>query len=144
MTDGRRWRLVAVLVALILAISFTLLFVFYRAGASGAGASGKLITSVEYVCDQGRTVSAEFYQGPASPGSASTPPTPGGSVILTMDDGRHLQLSQTISADGARYANADESFVFWEKGKTAFIQENGIQTWSGCRKMTQSRPIQDR
>ena len=40
--------------------------------------------------------------------------------------------SQTVSASGARYANADQSFVFWNKGQTAFIEENGKQTYSGC------------
>jgi membrane-bound inhibitor of C-type lysozyme len=30
-----------------------------------------------------------------------------------------------MSGSGARYANADESFVFWNKGDTAFITEGG-------------------
>ncbi len=53
-------------------------------------------------------------------------------VALTLSDGRAVILPQTISASGARYANPDESFVFWNKGTTAFIQENGSETYSDC------------
>src|SRR5581483_12293852 len=35
-------------------------------------------------------------------------------------------------ASGARYANADESFIFWNKGTTAFITENGQTTYANC------------
>ena len=34
-----------------------------------------------------------------------------------------FKSSQVISGSGARYANADESFVFWNKGNTAFVTE---------------------
>ncbi|MBV9159354.1 MAG: MliC family protein [Candidatus Kaiserbacteria bacterium] len=52
--------------------------------------------------------------------------------IVLPDDGREMTLPQTISADGGRYANADESFVFWNKGNTAFVQENGTTTYDQC------------
>lgn len=52
---------------------------------------------------------------------------------LTLSDGRILTLPQTISADGARYANPDESFVFWSKGSGATIVEDGWQnSYTGC------------
>jgi hypothetical protein len=37
-------------------------------------------------------------------------------VELMLSDGRSLSLPQVMSASGARYANKDESFVFWNKG----------------------------
>jgi membrane-bound inhibitor of C-type lysozyme len=39
-----------------------------------------------------------------------------------------------LSGSGARYANKDESFVFWNKGDTAFITEgaSGEETYSDC------------
>ena len=43
-----------------------------------------------------------------------------------------VALPQARSASGARYANANESVVFWNKGDTAFIDENGKSTYSGC------------
>ena len=53
-------------------------------------------------------------------------------VNLDLWDGRAITLPQARSADGARYANADESFVFWNKGNSALIQENGTTTVSNC------------
>ncbi len=53
-------------------------------------------------------------------------------VSLGLSDGRSFTLPHARSADGARYANADESFVFWNRGNTAFIQENGTTTYDGC------------
>jgi membrane-bound inhibitor of C-type lysozyme len=45
-----------------------------------------------------------------------------------------LSLPQAMSGSGARYANKDESFVFWNKGNTAFITEGaaGEETYSDC------------
>ncbi|MDE2078863.1 MAG: MliC family protein [Patescibacteria group bacterium] len=60
------------------------------------------------------------------------PPTPGGSVAITLSDGRAMTLPQTISADGARYANADESFIFWSKGNGAFVMEGNATTYANC------------
>ena len=57
---------------------------------------------------------------------------PKSSVALVLSDGRKLTLPQARSASGARYANANESFVFWNKGDTAFIEENGKTTYDGC------------
>ena len=61
-------------------------------------------------------------------------PIPGGHVILTLADGKRLNLPQTMSGSGIRYANADELFVFWSKGDTAFVEEGPrqTQTYSGC------------
>jgi membrane-bound inhibitor of C-type lysozyme len=54
------------------------------------------------------------------------------SVRLVLSDGRALTLPQTLSASGARYANGDESIVFWNKGDTAFVEEGGRTTYAGC------------
>ena len=51
---------------------------------------------------------------------------------LALSDGRSMLLSQTISADGARYDNKDESFVFWNKGDTAFVEEGNKATFTDC------------
>jgi membrane-bound inhibitor of C-type lysozyme len=53
-------------------------------------------------------------------------------VSLTFSDGRRMTVPHALSADGARYANADESFVFWNKGNTAFVTEQGTTTYDGC------------
>jgi len=55
-------------------------------------------------------------------------------VDLKLSDGRALKLPQVISGSGARYANEDESFVFWNKGDTAFVTEgaDGKMTFKDC------------
>ncbi len=49
-------------------------------------------------------------------------------MILTLAGNKKLTLPQTLSGSGIRYANADESFVFWSKGDTAFVEEGASQT----------------
>ena len=73
-----------------------------------------------FACDAGKTVQASFVNGAQS------------SVALVLSDGRELSLPQAMSGSGARYASADGSFVFWNKGNTAFIEEKGKTTYSGC------------
>ncbi|MFH0712802.1 MAG: MliC family protein [Candidatus Jorgensenbacteria bacterium] len=71
-------------------------------------------------CDDEKTITATFY------------PTDDKYVDLVLSDERKLSVPRAISASGARYAKADESFVFWNKGDTAFITENDTTTFSGC------------
>jgi membrane-bound inhibitor of C-type lysozyme len=75
------------------------------------------ITSAMFNCDNNKTINALFFSEKAE---------------LTLSDGRSMLLMQAISASGARYANTDESFVFWNKGDTAFVTENGNTTFNNC------------
>jgi membrane-bound inhibitor of C-type lysozyme len=94
-----------------------------------------LLNSVSYACNEGKTINAQFYDDPSKaqevvPGE---PPIPTGSVSLVLSDGRQMTLPQTISASGVRYANADESFVFWSKGNGALVLENNEEkSYIGC------------
>ncbi len=90
-----------------------------------------------YSCDAGKTIAATFYTGTStSPVATNTPLTPNGSVALALSDGRNMTLPQTISGSGTRFANANESVVFWSKGNTAFITEGtgstSVQTFANC------------
>lgn len=84
-----------------------------------AAAPAKTINA-KFACAGGKTIDATFVN------------TGGGSVKLALSDGRSLTLPQAMSASGARYANKDESFVFWNKGNTAFIDEGGKMTYQDC------------
>ncbi len=53
-------------------------------------------------------------------------------VHLVLSDGRRISVPQVVSADGGRYANPDQSFVFWNKGTSAFVQEYGNTTYADC------------
>ena len=74
-------------------------------------------TTATFTCAGNSSVEAVFYTD---------------RVRLWLSDGRSLELPQVLSASGARYANADESFVFWNKGNTAFITEGKDTTYSDC------------
>ena len=70
-----------------------------------------------FTCADAKTINARFLDK---------------GVQLSLSDGRQISLPQALSASGARYANPDGSFVFWNKGNTAFIQENDATTYDGC------------
>jgi membrane-bound inhibitor of C-type lysozyme len=73
-----------------------------------------------FECEGGKSITATFY------------PTDDAFVDLVLSDERKMSVPRAISASGARYANADESFVFWNKGDTAFITEGETTTFAGC------------
>ncbi|MFA5165913.1 MAG: MliC family protein [Candidatus Paceibacterota bacterium] len=82
-------------------------------------ASPNIILAV-FNCDGGVSIKAEFNNNEPQ------------KVSLEISDGRKIELPRAMSGSGARYADAQESFVFWNKGDTAFIEENGTTTISGC------------
>jgi len=77
------------------------------------------VASADFKCADGKSIAATFYAS---------------SVTLKLSDGRGMTVPQAMSASGARYANKDETFVFWNKGDTAFVTEgkDGKETYSGC------------
>ncbi|HOK17147.1 MAG TPA: MliC family protein [Candidatus Paceibacterota bacterium] len=92
-----------------------------------------LIAQVTFLCKDNKTIEASFYKGEAKPVEPGEPPIPRGKVKLVLSDGRSFELPQTISASGARYANSDESFVFWNKGNGALVLENNEEkNYIGC------------
>jgi len=97
--------------------------------------------SSTYSCDGGKKIVAIFREGTAAPSANFAPeapqppdrPIPTGSVDITLSDGRAMTLARTISADGVRYANPDESFIFWSKGNGALVLEhNEEKSYIGC------------
>ncbi|MBP6949129.1 MAG: DUF333 domain-containing protein [Candidatus Pacebacteria bacterium] len=75
------------------------------------------INTVKFVCSESKYILASFYSE---------------KVDVTLSDRRYLSLTQVMSGSGARYANTDETFVFWNKGDTAFIEEFGGITFKDC------------
>ena len=77
------------------------------------------VATATFKCQGGKSIEATFYAS---------------SVSLTLSDGRSLTVPQAMSGSGARYANKDETFVFWNKDDTAFVIEgdDGKDTYSGC------------
>ncbi len=87
----------------------------------------KPIAQFIFGCDGDKSIDAKFYEGEIVKVEPGEPPVPTGSVKLKLSDGRNLELAQTISASGVRYANSDESFIFWNKGDAALVLENNIE-----------------
>jgi membrane-bound inhibitor of C-type lysozyme len=77
------------------------------------------VATATFKCKGGKSIGATFFAA---------------SVDLKLSDGRSLKVPQAMSGSGARYANKDETFVFWNKGDTAFVTEgkDGKETYSGC------------
>ena len=76
--------------------------------------------TVIFKCNKAKSITATFYINEDK------------YVDLILSDGRKLSLPRAMSASGARYAKADESFVFWNKGETAFITEKDKMTFENC------------
>jgi len=120
-------------VALIILAIVIALFIFSTYTPEEPAPVQGTVATATFACAADKTITAAFYRGEVTPpASANEPPIPGGSVALTLSDGRAMALTQTISADGARYANADESVVFWNKGNGVTFTENAQQTYRGC------------
>ena len=85
------------------------------------------VSTVRYLCQQNKTIVAEFYDGKSSIGPDGRP-IPGGRVVVQLSDGRKFSLPQTLSGSGIRYADSSGTFVFWSKGDTGFVEEGSSQT----------------
>ena len=110
----------AVLIIVVVAICFYVLY-FYKKPVQEDPLVKKtyegVIKSAKFGCADNKSIQAIFFKD---------------RVELSLSDGRNMLLSQAVSASGARYANADESFVFWNKGDTAFVDEGSATTFKDC------------
>ena len=100
---------------------------------AAAPAAAQPAASVQYRCDGGKSLSADYFNGPLRTAPDGRP-VPGGRVDLVLGDGRRLSLPRTLSGSGIRYANGDETVVFWSKGDGAFLEEGPRQavTYANC------------
>ncbi len=126
-----------IITILILVLGLIIISIVLKDNKDGSDAIGTPIAEVVYACNQGKTINASFIEGKNIPViTPGEPPVPTGSVDLSLSDGRKMTLSSTISADGARYANPDDSFVFWSKGNSALVLENNEEkSYIGCVKV---------
>lgn len=114
-------------IAVLLGVGY--LFVMGNATPSGEndleGEERTLISTVTYSCDGEKSIVASYYEGlETQEPEQGEMPTPTGSVEVSLDGGASMTLAQTISASGVRYANEDESFVFWNKGNEALVMRD--------------------
>lgn len=112
---------------------FAVILVLSSTAASVWAQSPSPVATVVYSCANGKSLTAVYFDGPTRTAPDGRP-IPGGRVVLTLADGKQLTLPQTLSGSGIRYANEGESFVFWSKGDTAFVEEgpNRTVTYENC------------
>ena len=84
------------------------------------------VATLDYQCAEGKEFIARVEVR-----SDATPSNPGHAEVFLMD-GSKLLLTQTASASGVRYANSGESFIFWLKGDSAFIEKGGQTVYAEC------------
>ena len=94
---------------------------YFNGACSRENMNASKTIKARFVCGGGKSIDATFVNGPRS------------SVKLVLSDGRTLTLPQAMSGSGARYANRDESLVFWNKGDTATLNDKGKTTYDGCK-----------
>jgi membrane-bound inhibitor of C-type lysozyme len=103
-----------------------------------------VINSTTYICKGNKIIGAKFYlQTAEQPKVTITnePPVPTGSVDITLSDGRSMHLAQTISGSGVRYANTDESFIFWTKGSGVIVlEDNEEKNYTDCEMRKNALP----
>jgi len=97
---------------------FSTLIVTSLAVMPASNTTAETLIDANFVCQAGKNIAATFHDRV---------------VKLKLSDGRIVELPQTLSGSGARYANSEETLVFWNKGNTAFITESrGEETYSNC------------
>lgn len=107
------WRILPV------TVPRTVLALLLVVAAASPAAAEHVVARVDYACAGGKTIEATYYAD---------------KVAIVLSDGRSLTLPQTLSGSGIRYANADESVVFWSKGNDAFVTEGDPDkpTYADC------------
>ncbi|MCX6713285.1 MAG: MliC family protein [Candidatus Vogelbacteria bacterium] len=78
---------------------------------------------VVFACDNDKYIAAKIEIRPKVLGKVQ---------LKLSDRFKTLELDQTFSGSGVRYTDQDEKIVFWNKGDTAFLIENGTTTFANC------------
>ncbi|MEI8328287.1 MAG: DUF333 domain-containing protein [Candidatus Taylorbacteria bacterium] len=100
--------------AIIILIILGSIYLYFKVPENG---DTRVVNTVSFSCAESKTIDAIFFAN---------------KVQLSLSDGRYMNIPQVISASGARYANSDETFVFWNKGDTAFVTEGATTTYASC------------
>lgn len=122
------------LTVVILIIGFGLMSIGNKVDLPNSDDVVTVVAQVSYQCEENHTIKATYIEkGPVPVVVSGEMPTSNASVVLSLDGASDITLPQAISADGARFANDDESLVFWSKGSGTMVLENNEQkTYKNC------------
>ena len=112
------------------AVAIVLFFVVYALGFyvgrkyENKTVLGSPVGTVEYMCKEGKVIDAVFYKN----------------FVHLKTPTLNAYIPQTVAASGVRYANEDESLVFWGKDAGAFMAEGTPDniTYKDCTVTSQS------
>lgn len=76
---------------------------------------------ITYACDDNRSIRARY-------GDTTTMQP----LIVVLDDGREIKLTETATAFGQRYVSETETIIFWMKDYNASLEENRVTTYKDC------------
>jgi len=107
----RPYTVIGILVIVIILIAFGV----YAYTHKGEPPESGVTATASYLCRDGKTIDASFTDA---------------DVTLTLSDTRALVLPRAVSASGMRYEKDGTAFV--GKGDTAYLEENGTQTYADC------------
>ena len=131
-------------ISLSIVLILILIFIFYVYKTNDKKIPQSPSNTATYMCDGNKKLVTEYYKGEEVKQIKDEPPTPTGYIKLILENGAETILNQTISADGGRYANSDESFIFWDKGNGAMILENNQEkNYTGCIVIAKNSANQD-
>jgi membrane-bound inhibitor of C-type lysozyme len=92
------------------------------AGYTWCQIKAKCLRPWEEKCEVGTLAKTYIYTDFTSKKTATVAMAADGkSVVLNYENIKNLILNSVISASGARYANQDESIVFWNKGDDGMV-----------------------
>lgn len=141
-----------VMAGVILIVLLLFVFLFYmgknRQAYGSLTKNRELVASRSYTCENDKEFEALFYvnspytsisnglvssttdiqntsdiQNPATTTNKSSEK----SLLLKLDDGRNVNLFETVSVEGERYSTPDEALTFISQDKKAFIYEFDIE-----------------
>jgi membrane-bound inhibitor of C-type lysozyme len=101
-------------VSFLIFVLATLVFVL---NSSRESLKDQSTNTVVFACAENKSIQSSFFED---------------SVSLSLGDGRIISLRHVVSGSGARYINSDESFIFWNKGESAFFEEKNVMTYKDC------------
>lgn len=97
---------------------FTIGAYYYLHIVNSEGNSNVDKQNITYLCEEGKSFEVAID---------------GSTARIYLDNENDYSLKHVMSASGAKYANTDETIIFWSKGSEAFILENDERTYTECQ-----------
>ena len=106
-------KIILISLGILILIGGLYFYSLYKNGEEGSEESYFI-----FVCPSGAEIRVNYEEG--------------GNLAVVQLEGKVYRLKIAVSASGARYANEDESVVFWDHQGEAMVLFNDEPTYEGC------------